>query len=307
MRVLFISSGRTGGISELIKNQGDSLVALGVEVDYFLIKPGVFGYILSIFKIRKTFIAGKYSLVHAHYSLCGFTASFAGRFPLVVSLMGSDVYQSYTIRIAIKIFSKIRWNATIVKSNYMKEILNLNNLFVIPNGVDLERFKPLPADEAKQHINYSEGRKLILHFSSPNRKEKNFDLAKKAVKILNRRDVLLMQVYNVPNEDIPYYLNAAELLLLTSKWEGSPNIIKEALACNCPVVATDVGDVNIVIGQTKGCFITNINPVDISDKINTAISFAKRTDGRNRIIELGLDSITIAGKIMEIYNKVENR
>ena len=103
------------------------------------------------------------------------------------------------------------------------------------------------------------------------------------------------------------YYNAADLLLLTSKHEGSPNIIKEAMACNCPVVSTDVGDVRWVIGNTKGCYITSSNPVGVAQKVMLALEFSEknsRTKGRERIMELGLDSDTIAAKIIAVYKKV---
>jgi glycosyltransferase involved in cell wall biosynthesis len=142
-------------------------------------------------------------------------------------------------------------------------------------------------------------KKLIIFISNPNRPEKNFNLAREAVKMMNKSDVELMPVYNVPNEEICYYLNAADILLLTSKWEGSVNVIKEAMACNSPIVVTDVGDVCWVIGNTQGCFISTFEPEDVADKTKLALQFSKkmgRTKGRERIIELGLDS--------KIYNSV---
>lgn len=98
--------------------------------------------------------------------------------------------------------------------------------------------------------------------------------------------------------------NAADVVLLTSLWEGSPNAIKEAMACNCPVVSTDVGDVREVIGNTEGCYISSFEPRDVAKKIQMALDFSKRTNGKQSIIELGLDSKTVANKIINIYTKV---
>jgi len=109
----------------------------------------------------------------------------------------------------------------------------------------------------------------------------------------------------VPKE-LNFYYNACDLFLLTSVYEGSPQSIKEAIACNCPIVSTDVGDVKWVFGNTEGCYLTSFESIDVADKIIRALAFVKergRTKGRERIFELGLDSGTIAGKIIEIYEK----
>lgn len=113
------------------------------------------------------------------------------------------------------------------------------------------------------------------------------------------------EYYNkYPNDLIPYYLNAADTLLLTSKWEGSVNVIKEALACNLPIVSTDVGDVKLNISGVDGCYVCKQDVNDLTEKLNLALSFGQRTNGRQRIIELGLDSDTIAVKLIEVYNSL---
>ncbi len=304
MRVLFISSGRTGNVSVIVRNQGESLKAEGIEIDYFIVKPGLAGYLSSIPKIRRTFKKGNYNLAHAHYSLCGFVAALAGCKPLVVSLMGSDVFQSRFIRILIRVFYYHRWDRTIVKTNQMKARLKIDKATTIPNGVDLRNFKPITKKDARKYLNYPEYKPLILFISGLNRHEKNLELAKAAIIALHNNDIELKHIYNVPNIEIPYYLNAADALLLTSKWEGSVNVIKEAMACNVPVIATNVGDIEWVIGDIEGCYLTSYDPNDIAEKIKSALAYGNRTEGRNRIKKLGLDSYTIAGRIIAVYKDV---
>jgi teichuronic acid biosynthesis glycosyltransferase TuaC len=122
--------------------------------------------------------------------------------------------------------------------------------------------------------------------------------------------VLILHVINcVSIDELKYFYSAADLLLLTSFHEGSPNVIKEAMACNCPIVSTNVGDVPEVIGKTEGCFLASFDPIDVAEKMRFALEFAQtkgRTNGRQRIIELGLDSETVSAKIIEVYNKVLN-
>ena len=96
-------------------------------------------------------------------------------------------------------------------------------------------------------------------------------------------------------------MNACDTLLLTSLYEGSPCIIKEAMACNCPIVATDVGDVREIIGRTVGCYVTFFDSEDITAKLRMALSFGKRTLGREAVRHF--DVRRIAQKIAQIYEE----
>jgi glycosyltransferase involved in cell wall biosynthesis len=307
MRVLFVSSGKSGDVGNVVKNQGESLVRYGIDIDYFTIAPGLTGYIKSIPEIRRTVRQGRYDLIHAHYSLSAFAASLAGSFRMVVSLMGSDVHQARISRFIIRILSRLRWAATIVKTDEMNRILKLKDAVIIPNGVDTERFVPMDMSAARKHLNLPPDGKIVLFISTSGRPEKNLPLAKEAVGLLHDDTVRFIHVSGASNDEIPYYLNAADLLLLTSSREGGVNVIKEAMACNCPIVSTDVGDVRWVTSGTAGCYISEQRLESIADNIRKALSFAGRTDGRGRILELGLDSPSVAGKIYEIYDKATNR
>jgi len=304
VKVLFISSGRRKRVGPVVLSQGESLKEAGVGVDYLLAGPGFGGYLSAIPEIRRAWKRGGYDIVHAHYSLSAFAASVAGRFPLVVSLMGSDVFMSGVVRSLIVFFCRRRWGATIVKSDQMKDMLRLPEAEVIPNGVDTSLFRPFSRDEARKHIHIDGSRRLVLFGSSPDRQEKNARLAEEAFALLDYPGAELMYLSGVPREEVPWYLNAADLVLLTSKWEGSPNVIKEAMACNCPVVSTDTGDVRSITGETEGCFITSYDVSDVAAKIRQALDFNNRTTGRERIMDLGLDSHTVADRIKTLYEKV---
>lgn len=304
MKVLFVSSGRSGTVGEVVKNQGESLLRAGIEVDYFVIKPGVLGYISAIPKIRKIFKRGHYSLIHAHYSLSAISAALAGKMPLVVSLMGSDVYASPVSISLLRYFYHYRWNATIVKTQGMKEVLGFKKALVIPNGVDLERFRPINKNKARKQLGYPLDKKLIVFVSNPVRMEKNYELALRAVCLLNMKDVELMPLFNLSNEAVTLYLNAADALLLTSRWEGSVNVIKEAMACNVPIVSTDVGDVRYNLEGVTNCYVCEGQQDEMAARIREVFQVNNRTNGRERLKLLELESNIVAQKILKIYKDV---
>lgn len=304
MRVLFVSSGRNGKPGAVVFSQGESLRAGGITVDYILAGPRLSGYLSAIPKIRRAWRSGSYDLVHAHYSLSAFAASLSGGFPLVVSLMGSDVFMSGPIRLVIKTLCRFRWNATIVKSLQMKEKLRLSEAEIIPNGVDTELFVPVSRVTAKEHIGFPVSRKLVLFGSSADRPEKNPGLARRAFDILDDPAADFRYLSGLAHSEVPWHINAADVLLLTSSWEGSPNVIKEAMACNCPFVSTDAGDVAMLTGGTEGCYIALHDAEDVAAKLRAALDFKGSTRGRERILELSLDSGTVAERIKSVYERV---
>ena len=305
IKVLFVSSGNSAdGISPITKNQGDSLMNL-VHLDYFTIDgKGVKGYIKATRNLRKVLSNDNYDIIHAHYSLSAYVASMAGAKPLIVSLMGSDVKSKHIYKLILKIFNFLFWNRIIVKSEDMKNSLKISNVAIIPNGVDFKKFRPLDRIKALKIVNWHSSKKHILFAANPKRPEKNYKLAKAAFDLLDTKTIELHHLEDIPNEKMPYYFNASDVIILTSLWEGSPNVIKEAMACNIPIVATDVGDINKVIGNTRGCYIVENSPKDVSERLLDALKFNRKTNGREAIGYL--DSTKTARKIKKIYNSVIN-
>lgn len=305
MKIIFVSSGNTkGGISPIVKNQGESIKEEGVEIDFFTIDgKGIKGYLKSIFRLREYLKNSNYDAVHAHYWISGIVASLAGAKPLIVSLMGDDIKAKVWFRWIIYIFHHLYWSATIVKSKDMYDSFKQKDVYIIPNGINLERFKPIDRELALKETGWDRDKKHILFTSNPHRFEKNFQLAKDAVALMdNNRDIELHFLVDIPNEKISYYYNSANVVVLTSLWEGSPNAIKETMACNIPIVSTNVGDVKEVISSTKGCFISSFNPTDFALKIEDALNYNKRTEGRENIKYL--KSNLIAKKIIKIYKNI---
>lgn len=301
MKILFVSSGNSkSGISPIIKNQGVSLRNLGHDVTFYTIKgKGALGYLKNIFTLRNYLKTTNFDIIHAHYSLSAIVASLAGANPLFVSLMGSDVKASSFSKYTIKAFNAAFWKKTIVKSEDMKRACGIKNAVIIPNGVDFKKFQEYDQEEALKKIGWNPDYIHILFVAHPGRPEKNFSLAKNAFDLLTNDRLQLQTLVDVPHEKMPYYFNAAEVVLLTSLWEGSPNVIKEAMVCNRKIVATNVGDIKELTGSTSGCFVTGFQPEEVAQAIQKALILPSKTEGRKAIPHL--DDQIIAERIAQLY------
>jgi len=307
MRILFVSSGNySGRISPIIKAQGNSLQSHGIIVDYFPINgKGIWGYLKGIKPLRKSIKLNTYDVVHAHYSLSSYIALLAKANPLVVSLMGSDLSHGYLSRFIIILLHKYLWSKTIVKSEQMQNELKVEGSELIPNGVDLDVFRPLDKEDCRRKLGWSNDTFHILFLADPDRPEKNFKLANSAVNLLKSKIRINLHVLkNIEHNDVPLFINSADLNILCSLWEGSPNVIKEAMACCVPIVATNVGDIKWIFENIEGCYISSFDEYEFAKKIEQALTYQGKTEGWKRIIELKLDANSVAEKLIKVYYQV---
>ena len=303
MKILIVCSENSGQISPFVLEQVSSLQSLGVEFRYFLInRKGILGYLSK----RKSFLteikAFKPDVIHAHYGLSGLLANLQRRIPVVTTYLGSDInYQKvlFFSRIAMILSSH---NIFVSERNRIQSGFN-HKQSLIPFGVITNLFIPIDKYQARKELSFDQDKKLVLFAGSFQNPVKNPKLALKAVGLIPNVE-LLKTGGGYSREQIALLMNAVDVAIMTSFSEGSPQFIKEAMACNCPIVSVPVGDVPEMIGNLEGCFISNYETEDVAEKLLLALEFEKRTEGRSRILELKLDSESIARRILEVYHDV---
>ncbi|MBN2485910.1 MAG: glycosyltransferase family 4 protein [Bacteroidales bacterium] len=301
LKVLFVGREKENkNVSPIIINQAKSLIEKGVEVDIYPIKGP---YLKNFFPLKKTIKKNQYNIIHAHYSLSGILTALSTKKPVVVSLMGA--FNKKNLRyVVVRFFIKYMWAKTIVKSESAAKNLRNKKTIVLPNGLDIKQFAHLNKQILRQKLNFMPERKYIVFVANPDRTIKNYPLAREAVSLLGNSTELLT-VYNKQHTDALEYMAAADALILTSLSEGSPNVIKEALACRLPIVSTKVGDVEWLLDNVEGCFVaSSYNAPEIAGLLKQALSFEKPTNGREKLLSLNLDSESVANKLIDIYKTV---
>lgn len=307
MKVLFVCSGSNGVPGTVVGEQGRS-VGGRVVLSWFIIgRRGLFGYISMTLRLRRLLRKESYDIIHAHYGYSAISATIAGAKPLVVSLMGSDLSSIGFGTMMVRFFAKRVWRHIIVKSDQMRSLIGRGDIQVIPNGIDMNLFRPISKADARKRLGWNMDKSVVLFAADPAREEKNYGLFRRAVETEGSGNIEEVVLGRVPHYDMPLYYNASDVIVLTSRREGSPNVIKEAMACGRPVVTTATGDTEWLLGHTAGCYIVEGNPEDIAGKLSEALMFSHKegtTEGRSRMEALSLDSESVALRLTELYSTV---
>jgi teichuronic acid biosynthesis glycosyltransferase TuaC len=308
------------GYGVFIKSQIDSIAARGHEVELLFIngRQSLWNYLLAVPRLRRLLSHGSFDLVHSHYGLSGMVACMQRNCPVVVSFCGDDLLGTPDGKDGLTINSRaIVWlgqlvsiwaDGIIVKSRQMRNCLKFCNArertFVIPNGVNFDLFKPIDRDEARHKIGLEKDRRYILFPTTSRERRKRVDLAEKALERVRVAypDAELLILYNKSQNMVPVYMNACDALILTSDWEGSPNVIKESMACNLPIVSVNAGDAWDVIGDTIHCHRADRNPADLAEKLVAILVEGERSNGRAQIAHLELDSVAL--RVIDVYRSV---
>jgi teichuronic acid biosynthesis glycosyltransferase TuaC len=292
--------------------QVESLRQAGLDVDVFHYagRQNPLNYWRGWREVRRCLHARAYELIHAQFGQSGLLALGSG-LPLVITFRGSDVlgfpdasgrytFKGRVLSAVSQLLARHAAQAIVVSAHLIAH-LPPRDYHIIPSGLNLALFKPGSRHDARQQLGLPLDQKLVLFSSLMNNPIKRYPLAKAAVDLVPEAQIVLAT--NVQPADMPLYMQACDVLVLTSMHEGSPNVVKEALACNLKVVSVDVGDVRERIAGLPGCVVCeNDHPETIAAGLRAALAYVEPFDGRSTVASL--DQSTLTQQLISVYKQV---
>ncbi len=322
IRVLAVIPGSKDDINSMIfsRRQVQSLLEKGIDVRTFYLydRSSIKALKQERKELGKLIREFKPMIIHSHYgTITALFCAFSSSLPLVITFQGSDLNKTssdgFLRDLMGRFFSHVaalKASRLICVSNKLKEKFHLNKskASVVPIGININEFQPVSKTEARSYLNWNQQEKIIL-FNANNPKIKRLDMAEETLELLKKTipnaRLEVLSGYVDPDK-IPMLLNASDCLLLCSDSEGSPMIIKEALACNLPIVGIDVGDVVERIQGLDNCVIAEKDSVALANAIEPILKNNSRTEGRIRLIKDQLTEEDIAERIKQIYMSILN-
>jgi glycosyltransferase involved in cell wall biosynthesis len=301
-------------------SQMESLRGPGLHLEYGILthRKSLRRLVQAGLRLRRTVRAQRIDLVHV---LWGTTTSLMtvlfSPVPVVISFCGSDLYGNVDDGGRRTSGGRLsRWlsqiSATfaagvITKSLAMKRVLwarSRAKATVIPNGVDLDRFRPMVRGVARVYLGWREEDPVILFFPGSGM-IKDQPLAEQVVAIVRRqlpRTQFVLPV-SVNHEELRYYYSGADVMLLTSFHEGSNNSVKEAMACNLPIVSVDCGDTKERLENVRNSWVVDSRRADeLADRVLAVLRSGERSDGAVHVAPLAMERA--AQSVRNLYRQV---
>lgn len=319
IKVLTVIPGEETGSSMIFaKRQVESLGKAKIEVKVFFLasRTSLSKLISESLRFREMIKAFHPDVIHCHYgTMTSFFCTVNTSIPLVITFHGSDlnktpsdgIIKDYIGRFLSQLSSLKAKRIICVGSKLVEKLWwAKRKAVVIPMGIDADKFSPYDKKAARKKLNWDEQTKVIL-FNSNNQNVKRLDIALKVFEFVKKRIPsahLEILKGNVVPDMIPFYINASDCLLMCSDSEGGPMIIKEALACNLPIVATDVGDVKERLMNVSGTYVTLQDEINLSEKVIAVLESTNESEGRKKIISDELSEKQVAEKVEKIYSEV---
>ena len=308
MRILVVASFNKGRFAPFIVEQVEALKKQGCTIEFYGLQgKGLLGYLRNLPLLKKKIKAFCPDVIHAHYGLSGLFANLQRHVPVVATYHGSDINDKKVLpfsKIAMRLSA---WNVFVSRKTL--EIAKPKKKYILlPCGIDLSALQLTDRAESRRKMGLQDDRKYILFAGAFDIPVKNAPLAKDTVACLQENQTELLELKGYTREEVILLMCAADAFLMTSLTEGSPQVIKEAMACGCPIVSVDVGDVKERVEGLEGCFVSDSrDPNDLANLIGKAFAFGRKTDGRKKIVADRLDNRLVAKQLFEIYERVLRR
>lgn len=319
MRILEVSRYKKNFVVHqlpFVTEQGEAIRALENEVEFFLVRG-------NYLKARKALVAKirewKPDVIHAHYGLSAIVAEMQSEVPVVTTFHNGETH-NWLVNLMSSLFS-LRAKHVIYVAPHIREMsyFKAKNYSIIPCGVTLEDCFLMEKAEARQRLGWDPEKKYVMFGGAFSDTRKNYALLKDVVELMDG-DIECIEMRGLTREQCVLRMNAADVFALPTKNEGSPQALKEAMACNCPIVATDVADIKHLLGDLPGHYVLpnkkgnaawwkgdEHSAEELAELLKKALSFEGRTEGRKRIVELGYTNELVAKKIVKIYESIINK
>lgn len=300
-------------VAPFTQREVESLRATGMDVDVFPYRGGFSlpAYWRAARELRRRLAARPCDVVHARFGQCGLVALTQRSVPVVVTFGGSDVEglgrPGFVSALQSRLLTTVsRWVAAradgaIVVAEHMVRFMPERRYHVVPAGVNLDAFRPADQAAARAGLGLAAAGRLVLFPANPGWPRKRWALAQQVCDIARATIPLeLVALRGVEPARVPDYMNACDAMLLTSRNEGSPNVVKEALACDLPVVSTDVGDVRRRLQGLPGCEVCDDDPAHLAAALIRALQ-GGRPPLRHAVLDLDLKRT--AGRTADVYRE----
>jgi glycosyltransferase involved in cell wall biosynthesis len=318
MKILIVCRWHGDHAAAFIMEQVDALRSLGHDVQYVTAKKGCIGGYVELYRnLRKAIRDIQPDIVHAHYGICGLIANLQCQVPVVTTYPGSDINDKRIRPISVMAMRLSKYNLFMSKRQIAKvqRYAKPEKTEIVRYGILSDLFVEQDKAKARKAMGLDADKKYVLFSSKFTRLGKDPQLAMDAIARLNelrnegvnelKNEVVLLELTGgYTKEEMVSLMNAVDAAIVTSKSEGSPQFTKEVMACGCPIVSVDVGDVAEQIEGLDGCYIAKTRePEELAELLKKAIAFGK-TKGHLHIKDMRLDNVQVAERLTEIYKQI---
>lgn len=322
MRVLVVTSGWPDAEhperSVFVAQEVDFLRRRGIDVEVIAYR-GMFdptNYVRARRAVHEEINRRCYDVVHGHFGQTATAILGTGR-PTAITFHGSDLLgvigrrgrntaRGFVLR-RVSRFAARRVDQVIVAGRRLISELPHGVAYeIVPAGVDGTIFNPGPRDAARAELGLAPHQTLVLFSGSPTVARKRHDLALKAMEAFDPSGrARLVTVAGLPRSEVARYMRASDVLIVTAKHESGPLMVKEALACDLPVVSVDVGDVRERVSGLQRCFICEDAPQALADGLRRSLLDPTPFDGRDAVRDVMQEALT--DRLAAIYERIAQR